>query len=103
MTKQQERKVNMIREQAENLHGKHSSEYEIKEWKVEENEFFVSVVVEVGMIGDEGTMASIICRDRLQVFIGKRGGAKIPFNTDKKSYYKPFKFMTFGNNNWVNA
>lgn len=103
MTKQQEMKVNMIKRQAENLHGKFSTNYEIKEWRVEENEFFVSLVVEVGMIGDEGTLASIFGRDRLQVFIGKRGGAKIPFYTGNKNYYKPFKCMLYGDNNRVNA
>lgn len=103
MTKQQEMKVNMIRRQAENLHGSHSSDYEIKEWRVEENEFFVSLVVVVGLIGDEGTVASIFCKDRLQVFIGKRGGMKIPFYKNNKNYYKPFKYMTFGDNNSVNA
>ena len=105
MTNQQEIKVNMIRRQAENLHGNYSSDYEIKEWRVEENEFFVSVIVEVGLIGDEGTMASILGRDKLQVFIGKKGGTKIPVYNRKteKTYYKPFKRMNYGDNNTVDA
>ena len=105
MTKSQEMKVNMIRKQAENLHHSYSSDYEIKQWEVEENEYFVSVIVEVGLKNDEDSLASILCRDRLQVFIGKKGGATIPvYNSKtKKSYYRPFKSMQCGNNNTVNA
>jgi hypothetical protein len=32
------------------------------------------VVVEVGMVGDEGTMASALCRDYRHIVIGKEGG-----------------------------
>lgn len=105
MTKMQEMKVNMIKKQAENLHHSYSSSYEIKQWEVKENEFFVSVVVEVGLKSDEGSLASILCRDRLQVFIGKKGGAKIPVynGKTKKTYYRPFKSMQCGDNNTVNA
>lgn len=103
MTNQQEMKVNMIKSQAENLHS--SNNYEIKRWEVEETEYFISLVVEVGMKGDEGTMASILCRDTLHVFIGKKGGVRKPMynRKTKKSYYKPFKHMSFGDNNTVNA
>lgn len=49
--------------------------YEIKEWDAKLLGYgIVSVVVEVGMKNDAGTMASILCRDRFHVFIGKNGG-----------------------------
>ena len=38
---------------------------------------FVSVCTTYGLPSDEGTAASIFCRDERQVFIGKRGGIKL--------------------------
>ena len=92
MTKEQKRTVNRIRRDAE-YHFFYSEDYEFKKWEVTENEYFVSVVFVVGMKGDEGTLASIICRDRAQLFIGKRGGVTYPVtkhlkNGEFKSYYK---------------
>jgi hypothetical protein len=36
----------------------------------------ISVSVEVGRKGDEGTMAEIFCRERFHGFVGPRGGLK---------------------------
>ena len=47
----------------------------------------VSVVVETGRIGDEGTAASILCRDYRHVRIGKRGGITL-LNAKSKSNKK---------------
>lgn len=47
---------------------------EIKEYEVEDYKQFISVVAEVGMVGDEGTLASLLCRYRVHLFVGKRGG-----------------------------
>ena len=100
MTNSQRNKINMIRKQAVNLHGDFSKNYEFKQWEIEEYETFVSLVVEVGMIGDENTYASIYCRDRLHVFIGKKGGVTIPVYKPNKTIYKPFKQMSYGDNNF---
>lgn len=35
------------------------------------------VVLEVGMVSDEGTMASVFCRDYRHLWIGKRGGIEL--------------------------
>ena len=102
MTKSQKDKIDMIRQQAVNLHGDFSKNYEIKQWVVEEYETFISLVVEVGMIGDENTYASIYGRDRLHVFIGKKGGITIPIYKANKTIYKPFKRMNYGDNNFIN-
>ena len=102
MTKSQKDKIDMIRQQAVNLHGDFSKNYEIKQWVIEEYDTFVSLVVEVGMIGDENTYASIYGRDRLHVFIGKKGGATIPLYKTNKTIYKPFKRMNYGDNNFIN-
>ena len=74
MTKQQERRIEEIREIMLNLVGYRETK-EIKEEKIEELFYgAVSMVIEVGNIGDEGTMAELYCRDRAHVFIGPRGG-----------------------------
>lgn len=100
MTNSQKNKINMIKNQAKNLHGEYSINYEIKQWEIEEYDTFVSLVVEVGMIGDENTLASIYGRDRLHVFIGKKGGVTIPIYKSNKTIYKPFKCMNYGDNNF---
>ena len=50
--------------------------YEIKQFDVRVSDYTTSVVIETGLKGDEGTMASIIARDRAMIFIGKNGGMK---------------------------
>lgn len=59
--------------------------YEVKKLKVttSENWKHVFVSLEIGMVGDEGTMAEIVCRDHYQFFIGPRGGM---FYYPKHSY-----------------
>lgn len=100
MTDSQRNKIEMIRKQAVNLHGDFSKNYELKQWEIEEYDTFVSLVVEVGMIGDENTYASIYGRDRLHVFIGKKGGVTLPIYRHNKTIYKPFKKMSYGDNNF---
>ena len=61
--------------------------HEIKEYEVHRSEYgTLSVIVEEGLIGDEGTMAQIFCRNRIHVFIGIRGG--ITFYPWKSRSYK---------------
>ena len=59
--------------------------YEYKRFEVTEHGAFVCVISEVGLIGDEGTAASILCRTRRQIHISKRGGTKLmnAAHTDK--------------------
>ncbi len=98
MTKAQEKALERIRRLVEReMKGVHGDMdcYEIKEWSVNENEYFVSLVVEYGMKGDEGTLASIF-RDGAQLFIGKRGGvtyhvSKTLKNGKYVSYRKRFE------------
>jgi hypothetical protein len=89
MTKAQIKAIENIRKLAETLHDD-MSKYEIKEWEISENEYFVSLVVSVGMKDDEGTMAACFCRDEAQLFIGKRGGIKYPVYKNGRSYTKVF-------------
>jgi hypothetical protein len=100
MTSYQERAIEKIKRIALEDHGKYADNYELKQFEVHENEYFVSLIVEVGMKGDEGTMASIFARDRGQVFIGKRGGVTIPVSKmmkdgKRKHYYKRWSGCSF--------
>ena len=74
MTKNQEKRVEEIKSEAERQLFYNPDEYEFKEFTVKELGHSVSVVFEVGRKGDEGTMASIFGRDHGQLFIGKNGG-----------------------------
>ena len=74
MTKEQERKVKEIEKIMMELIG-HPETKEIKEEEVNEIGYgIVSMVIEVGEIGDEGTMAEVLCRQRAHIFIGPKGG-----------------------------
>lgn len=76
-------------------HGE--GKYELKEFTVSENKYFVSVVAEVGMKNDEGTLASILCRNRVHLYIGQRGGMTYPMTKNGKHYRKRFNgyFQTY--------
>lgn len=96
MNTAQSKAIARIRKLAENLFGSQSEKYEIKEWRLIENEYFISVIVEVGLKGDEGTLAEVFCRDRAHLFIGKRGGITYPVSKKMKDgsykhYDKRFK------------
>lgn len=94
MTNSQIKALEKIRTLVENEF--YDDKYEIKVWETDENEYFVSLIVEYGLKNDEGTMAEIFCRNRAQLFIGKRGGVKYPVsrqlkNGDWKHYEKKFR------------
>lgn len=90
MTKAQENAISKIRRLVES--ELLSDNYEIKEWKVEDCKYFISVVVEYGLKNDEGTMASILARDRAHLFIGKHGGVTYPVtNKDGRTVQRRFK------------
>ena len=80
MTKYQERRIAQIEEIMMNLVG-HPETKEIKEKKIEDLGHCISMVIEVGQIGDEGTMAAIFCRQRAHIFIGKKGGCSTYTNS----------------------
>ena len=52
-TKLQDKAINNIKRLAENLYSYHADKYEIKRFETRENEYFVDVIVEVGMKEDE--------------------------------------------------
>ena len=97
MTNAQERALAKIEKLVKN--GFYSDDMEIKKWEVNENEYFVSLVLEYGLKNDEGTLAEVFARDRAQLFIGKKGGVRYPVNKLLKNgkfkhYEKRFKGIT---------
>lgn len=55
-----------------------SDNYEVKEIRMDVQEYgSVYVVIETGMIDDEGTLASCLCRKRRTFWIGKKGGITV--------------------------
>ena len=69
-------------------------DYEFKRWEVRETEWGkVEVYSVVGMKGDEGTAASLFCRNYRQIFIGKNGGVVTygPFAICKKEKLQGFR------------
>lgn len=87
MTQSQERAINKIKRASIWMDG-----LEIKRFEIEDFIGFVSLYIEVGNIGDDDTLASIICRDRVHVFIGKRGGITYPVHKKlKDGSHKHFK------------
>ena len=79
MTREQERVINQVRNYMLTRYGKREGDlrYEMKQEQIEEIGYgVVSVVFETGMINDEGTYAQIYCRDRVHLFIGKKGGVR---------------------------
>jgi hypothetical protein len=51
--------------------------YEFKVFEVAIFDGFVSLVWETGLIGDEGTLAALVCRTRRHIAIGPNGGVEL--------------------------
>lgn len=97
MTKQQEKTIERIKKEIPYFDFYSSDKYEIKEFKVDECEYFVSLYIVTGMKDDEGTLAALLCRKYRHAFIGKRGGIQVPYFKRKGSHgtfsASVFKFM----------
>ena len=91
MTKSQEKAIEKIRQQV--IDGWYSDELEFKQFEIEDCRYFVSVFVESGMKGDEGTLAAVFSRDCAHFFVGKRGGITYPVwdQKKKKQYRRQYK------------
>lgn len=72
MTKAQEKMVNKIKYMMEQEFFYDKEKYEVKQFDVNDDKYFVSVVGEVGLKGDEGTLAQVFGRERFHLFIGKK-------------------------------
>lgn len=77
MTASQEKMIEVIREVVLQEDG-HNSNYEYKQFEVKLCDWgSVSVLTEVGRIGDEETLLSILGRTRRHIFIGPKGSLKL--------------------------
>ena len=88
MTKSQEKAIERIRQLVER---DMTDKQEIKIWGINEGEYFVSLVIEYGYIGDEGTLSAIFCRCHAHLFIGKRGGITYLIYRNGKQVERRFK------------
>lgn len=79
MTKAQERTLNAIKREIPRFDFYSSDDYEIKEWKEWEPDCkgMFMVTFETGMKGDEGTLASVLCRKHRLFWVGTRGGVYV--------------------------
>ena len=78
MTKTQEKLIKYYEKNATKefiCSEKYEGKYEIKKFKINEDDFtgLVQVHIEVGLKGDEGTLAEVFARNSATMFIGKRG------------------------------
>lgn len=78
MTKAQERRIESIKRELEEMATQYHTNGEIKWFKVEDCGSFVSVSGCTGARDDEGTYAAILCREHVHLFIGKRGAVTYP-------------------------
>lgn len=83
MTAAQQRVVDLLRVEILKRHGS-PDRYEYKTFDVDDRGSLVFVLAEVGLKGDEGTMASVFARTRRHVAIGKRDGMRL-LNAVKKN------------------
>lgn len=100
MTKTQQRIVNRLKKDVIEYDGSKDWEgkYEYKQWKVEEKRLFedcvyvktktyVYVTCTVGMVNDEHTYASVLCRRYRMFMIGPRGGVKGLLGRKRTGYW----------------
>lgn len=86
LTQRQQDRINFFRSNliARRVGEAHAAKYEFKRFEVEERDGLCFLKIEIGRIGDEGTMASVLARDYRLIMIGKRGGLDL-LNAQYKS------------------
>lgn len=84
MTRHQQRVIDRIKSLCHSEFFTCHKDAEFKKFEVNEYDTFVSVYAIVGGKNDEGTMASVLCRERIHLFVGKRGGITYPVYVMKK-------------------
>lgn len=84
MTNRQESAVERIKKLCVKELFRLHKEAEFKKFEVSEYDSFVSVYAIVGGKGDEGTIAEALGRERVHLFVGKRGGITYPVYVMKK-------------------
>lgn len=93
MTKAQAETIQRIKRDIPYFDFYGSDNYEIKEFKIEEFDAFISLSIVTGMKDDAGTMAALLCRKYRLGFIGKRGGVSIVNSKGHTVRCSVFDFM----------
>lgn len=99
MTKAQEKALNKLITEFQKYYSFGAPEkYELKDKKVTEWEELETVYVQLesGRIGDEGTMAAVVCRDYTAVCIGKNGGYFAHRESGKQARLSLHQAITWG-------
>ena len=86
MTKAQE----MALEKFKTVVQRHNVMQEIKNFEVSDCGDYISVTAITGMEGDEGEYFLEMLRDKVMVFIGKRGAITYPVIKDGKQYKRKY-------------
>jgi len=67
---------------------------EMKTWEVKDiGTGTLSVVIEYGLVNDEGTLAEIFARSRCHIFIGSRGGVSYYNNKGTRKRFKWYSIL----------
>lgn len=80
MTNKQQKAVDRLKAVLDKEIAKYNADstrvqYEIKRFEVDDNHYkVVFVVAEWGLVGDNGTAAFFLCREKVHFMIGERGG-----------------------------
>lgn len=51
--------------------------YEIKEQKIDDEGDLVFMLIETGLVGDEGTYAGLLCRHRRHIMVSPKGAIRL--------------------------
>lgn len=96
-TPSQDKAIECVRDALLEKNGRYSDrEQVLKKFEVTDMDWgSVSLVIEVGSEGDEGTLGSIFCRDYRHIFIGRSGGLKL-VNAKAKSKSRGFHNVVWG-------
>lgn len=78
MTKAQEQTIRKVMREIPRFDFYSSEGYEVKDFDITVTDFGkVFISFHTGMVGDEGTLASVICRKWRHFMIGERGGVSV--------------------------
>lgn len=87
LTTKQTAAIELIRSRILSVrYGHTAAKFEIKRFEItmpKSEKGLAFVFVECGMIGDEGTLAERVCRDRRHIMVGRNGGTEL-LNPRKK-------------------
>ncbi len=78
-------------------HSPREEEYEIKRWELSQftDSSSIFLNVSIGLKKDEGTLASILGRDKWHLWIGARGAIRVCEEKKGKTIWRPARKLEF--------